>query len=176
MNTPAILEVILDTSVLVNFLAVDRVDLLYRLPQYNFVVTAHVRGEVTYPDQAARLTAAIHAGHLHELSPGTHAEVATFANLTATLGVGESAAIAAAQHRVMVVAVEDRTARRIAGSHVGKGNVLTTTDLMLSIIQGGLLTVAEADAIKLDWATNHRFALSHFQSFAELLPPGASSP
>ena len=176
MSTPAPIEVILDTSVLVNFLAVDRVDLLHRLKRYRFVITAHVRGEVTYPEQAARLTAAIRAGHLHELSSGTHVELAAFAQLTATLGVGESAAIAAAQHRSMVVAVEDRTARRTAESLVGKKNVLTTTDLMVGIIQGGLLTVAEADAIKLDWATNHRFVLSQFQTFGEILPPSSSTP
>lgn len=163
--------IILDASVLINFLTIDRVDLLTHLPEHRFVITAHVGREVTYSDQAARLATAIHNGHLRELSAGIHAELATFARLTRTLGIGESAAIAAAQHRSMVVAVEDRTARRTAESLVGKRNVLSTTDLMVSIIHAGLLTVAEADAIKLDWETNHRFALRQFKSFKDCLPP-----
>jgi hypothetical protein len=39
--------VLLDTSVLINFLAVDRVDLLGHHPRYRFLVTEHVRKEVT---------------------------------------------------------------------------------------------------------------------------------
>jgi predicted nucleic acid-binding protein len=176
MSTPAPIDVVLDTSVLVNFLAIDRIDLLAGLLSYRFHITAHVRGEVTYPDQAARLATAIQNGHLQELPAGTHAELATFALLTATLGIGESAAIAAAQHRLMAVGVEDRTARRTAESLVGKRNVRNTTALMVSIIQAGLLTVAEADGIKLDWATNHRFALSQFRSFGDILSCPPSNP
>ena len=41
---------------------------------------------------------------------------------------------------------------------------------MVEAIQAGLLTVAEADAIKLDWETSHRFIKKHFSSFAELIP------
>jgi predicted nucleic acid-binding protein len=157
--------------VLVNFLAIDRVDLLVGLASHRFHITAHVRGEVTYPNQVASLNAAIHSGQLSELPTGNLAELATFAGLTTTLGVGESAAIAAAQHRTMLVAVEDRSARRTAESLVGQHNVLGTVDLMVRIIQAGQLTVAEADAIKRDWETNHRFALPQFNSFAEQLPP-----
>lgn len=38
---------LIDTSVLLNFLAVDRVDLLSRHPALRFIVTDHVRGEIT---------------------------------------------------------------------------------------------------------------------------------
>ena len=171
MTAPALINVVLDTSVLVNFLAIDRLDLLTGLASHHFAITPHVRAEVTYPDQLALLTAAIQTGQFPELPTGTLAELATFARLTATLGTGESAAIAAAQHRSMVVAVEDRTARRTAESLVGKNNVLSTADLMVSIIKSGLLSVAEADAIKFDWEANHRFALPQFKSFAQILPP-----
>ena len=41
---------------------------------------------------------------------------------------------------------------------------------MVEAIQAGLLTVAEADAIKLDWETNHHFIKKHFKSFAEFIP------
>jgi predicted nucleic acid-binding protein len=150
MTTSTVLELILDASVLINFLTIDRIDLLQHLPGHHFVITAHVAGEITYPDQARRLATAIHAGALHMLPVGSHAELVTFARLTTTLGIGESAAIAAAQHRSMLVAVEDRTARRRAESLVGKQNVLSTVDLMLRAIQAGLVTIADADAIKAD--------------------------
>ena len=40
-RTPALI----DTSVLLNFLAIDRVDLLARHPRHRFVVTDHVHGQ-----------------------------------------------------------------------------------------------------------------------------------
>ena len=107
------------------------------------------------------------------MDEGSHAELALFAQLTVTLGAGESAAIAAAASRSLRVGIEDRAAKRAAGPLVGQNNILTTTHLMIGMIQDGLLTVEEADAIKSDWATNHRFNLAHFQSFAELVPPAS---
>ena len=169
-TNPATHDVILDSSVLINFLAIDRTDLLGRHSRYRFLITAHVRSEITHPVQHARLEAAIEASQLHLLEVGGHDELATFAHLTTTLGAGESAAIAAAAHRSLRVAVEDRAARRAATPLVGHSNILTTTQLMVGMIQAGLLTVQEADAIKLDWATNHRFNLAQFQSFADILP------
>lgn len=171
MNITAPVDVVLDTSVLVNFLAIDRVDLLAGLSSHRFAITPHVRGEVTYPDQAARLNAAILSGQLLELPTGGLSELATFAQLTSTLGIGESAAIAAAQHRTLAIALEDRTARRTAESLVGKHNILGTVELMVLALQAGLLTVADADAIKADWEANHRFALPQFKSFKGLLTP-----
>jgi hypothetical protein len=69
------------------------------------------------------------------------------------------------------VALEDRIARRRAESLVSRINVLTTEQLMVGLIRATLLTVAEADVIKLDWETNHRFAMPGLQSFSELLTP-----
>lgn len=171
MTTSTVLELILDASVLINFLTIDRIDLLQHFPGHRFVITAHVAGEIIYPDQAQRLSTAIKAGALQLLPAGNHAELATFARLTTTLGIGESAAIAAAQHRLMLVAVEDRIARRTAESLVGKQNVLSTVDLMLCAIQAGLVTIADADAIKADWEARHRFALPQLKSFGDLLGP-----
>src|ERR1700687_241060 len=56
-------EVSIETSVLVNFLAVDRVDLLAVHPSYRFIITDHVRGEITsyYSEQFERLERAMSA-------------------------------------------------------------------------------------------------------------------
>jgi predicted nucleic acid-binding protein len=147
-----IAKVVLDASVLVNFLAVDRVDLLNDLVGHHFyVVTAHAFSEVTCAHQRARLRTVIQAGELKELNSCELAELATFARLTATLGAGESASIAIALHRSMVVALEDPTARRTAESLLGKNNVVGTVDLFRLAICAGLLSVADAELIRSDW-------------------------
>jgi hypothetical protein len=46
--------VVIDASVLINFLAVDRLGLLTSHPNFKFIVTDHVRGEVT--EEARRRT------------------------------------------------------------------------------------------------------------------------
>ena len=63
-------DVIIETPTLINFLRIGRVDLLAGLVAYRFLVTDHVRSEVTthYPAQLATLDFALLAGHLGELS------------------------------------------------------------------------------------------------------------
>ena len=51
--------VVLDTSVLLNFLRVGRLDLLVGLPGYELLVTDHVRAEVTEPAHAEVLREAV---------------------------------------------------------------------------------------------------------------------
>ncbi len=53
MGTDAPSDVVTDTSTLINFLRIGRVDLLAGLTSYRFVITDHVRAEVraSYPDQ-----------------------------------------------------------------------------------------------------------------------------
>jgi predicted nucleic acid-binding protein len=71
MNSPIQYDVILDTSILINFLAIDRVDLLGQYRRYRFLITAHVRSEVTHAAQLARLESAIEAGQLLLIGEGT---------------------------------------------------------------------------------------------------------
>ena len=105
--------VIADTSVLINFLVLDGVGLLARLPHYRFVVTEHVRAKVTddFPDQLQRLEAAFTAGILEEIRVTDLGEVQLFAQLTATrLGIGECSAIAVAARRRFARAIDDKRA------------------------------------------------------------------
>ena len=161
--------VITDTSVLINFLVLDRAELLARLPTHRFVVTDHVRAEVTqhYPDQLQRLEQAFADGVLQELSVSDLAEVQTFAGLTAQgLGVGECSAIAVALHRQFTLAIDDRQATKKIAKLGYQIAVLTTESVMVLLIHQNVLTIDEADAMKLDWETNHRFRLM-FASFRE---------
>lgn len=169
--------VITDTSVMVNFLALDRVELLARLPDYRFAVTDHVRAEVTahYKDQLQRLEQAIAKGILQEISVTALEEVELFAKLTATgLGVGECSAIAVASHRKHPLAIDDKRAIKKLTKLKIDLTIYTTESLVVLLIQNGALTVEEADAMKDDLERNHRFRLP-FASFAERIPSSTIS-
>ncbi len=162
--------VVIDASVLINFLAVDRVDLLTSHPQYRFLVTDHVRGEVTDADQLARLDIALDAQLLEQVSVTGLKELETFAHLTADgrLGLGECAAIALASVQSYVVALDDRLARKRCASFDSSLEVLGTVDLILSLLRANALSVEVADGLKVEWQTKHKFTLT-FASFSELL-------
>jgi predicted nucleic acid-binding protein len=173
MSTDAPTDVITDTSTLVNFLRIGRVDLLAGLTSYRFVVTDHVRYEVAsfYPAQLSNFEFAHLAGHVVEITLDTPADRTVFAELKALrLGDGECASIAAALNRGFPLAIDDIRARKKAVARDPSLRLLDTIGLMVEAIQAGLLTVAEADTIKVDWETNHRFIKKHFSSFAELIP------
>ena len=87
---------------------------------------------------------------------------------TGRLGAGECSAIALAVHRGYILAIDDRLAIRHAREADASLRILATQDLMVSMIREGLLEVEEADRIKRDWATRHRFRL-RLDSFRELI-------
>lgn len=163
--------VVSDTSVLVNFLRIDRMDLISGLPD-RFVITDHVAVEIEghYPAQQARLQAALAADILEQHSVTEPAALDLFRQLSETrrLGAGESAAIAYAASNGFALAIDDRQAARQARALVPSLVVLGTQDLMVSMIRAGLLDVAQADAIKETWATVHRFRLK-IESFGEFM-------
>jgi len=165
--------VITDTSVLINFLVLDRAGLLAGVPTHRFVVTDHVRAEITahYHEQLQRLEQAFSAQLLEEITVSDLAEVQLFAELTAKgLGIGECSAIAVAVHRQLTLAIDDKQAIKKVASLGLKVPILTTESLMVLLIQQGALSVDEADAMKLEWEQNHRFRLP-IRSFAERLGP-----
>jgi predicted nucleic acid-binding protein len=167
-------DVVIDTSTLINFLRIDRFDILARLSKHRFLATDHVRAEVTahYAAQLARLEAALSSGDLVEISLTSPAEFSAFAAMQSlrVLGGGECSAIAAACVAMRPLAIDDIPARKKAAAFDPTLRLLDTVDLMVEAIQAGVLTVAEADVIKEEWAKNHRFRKSHFGSFADLLP------
>lgn len=133
--------VITDTSVLINFLVLDRAELLSRLPDRRFVVTEHVRAEISehYHQQLQRLELAFSSGVLEEVRITELEEVRIFAELTATgLGIGECSAIAVATHRQLTLAIDDKTAiKKVQKLSFGL-TILTTESLMVLLIQQGV--------------------------------------
>jgi predicted nucleic acid-binding protein len=105
--------VITDTSVLVNFLVLDRVSLLAALNDHQFTVTEHVRAEITahYFEQLQRLEQAFGDQVLTEITVDGFQELKLFAELSAMgLGIGECSAIAAAVNRGHFLAIDDKRA------------------------------------------------------------------
>lgn len=161
--------VITDASVLINFLVLDRVGLLSRLISLHFVVTEHVRAEITehFPEQLQRLDAAFEAGVIEEISVTDIVEVALFADLTSKgLGVGECSAIAVAVNRKLKIAIDDKRALKKVARLGYSLEVLGTEQLVVQLIAESVLTIVEADQMKIDWEQNYRFKLS-IASFTE---------
>jgi len=162
-------QAVLETSVLVNFLKIDRVDLLARHPSYEFIITEHVRAEITqhYPDQLARLETALQRATFREIRVTDPTELNAFAQLTLTgLGTGECSAIAVAVNRNLPLAIDDKVAVKRAQRFRPAIAIESTESLMVSLIHAGVLGLSAADAIKQDWEQNHRFRLP-FSSFSE---------
>ena len=87
-------DIVIEASTLINFLRVDRVDLLAGLTAFRFILTDNVVAEVLpaeYPVEHANLVAGIHAGHLHVVTLTDPAEVAVYVAMQAlrVLGDGE---------------------------------------------------------------------------------------
>lgn len=163
------LIVITDTSVLLNFLRIDRTALLGGLAA-SIALTEHVEAEVTehYPEQVARLRAGIAQGHFGSIRLTGEPELELFGRLMGfgRLGSGECAAIAGAICGGHALAIDDRKASREALRIKGDLAILGTADLVVMMIQEGSLSIAEADALKAEWERAHRFRLM-FGSFAE---------
>jgi len=165
-------HVVLDASVLINFLAVDRAATLLSLPGYRFIVTDHVRAEVTtrYPAQLDRLDAVIGQALLEVVSITDKAELETFARLTAQgLGAGECASISLAHHRGWQLALDDKVARKRAVRLNPAVGLHDTQSLTICLIRSQAITVNDADAMLQAWRTKHRFTLQ-VNSFADLDP------
>ena len=160
----------LDTSVLLNFLRVGRLDLLVQLPEHEFLVTDHVRLEVIDAECARMLGAALRNEQLREERIDAPLEVAAFQQLAAVraLGLGECAALAVAVCRQLPIAIDDKVARKKAQVLFGFEQFVGTAELVVAAIRCGLVDVAAADRMKLRWETDLRFRLG-FASFAEMV-------
>lgn len=168
MTTDGRSPALIDTSVLLNFLAVDQAALLGRHPRFRFVITDHVRSEITdrRPDRLARFETAL-ARNVFDLVSVSNPEVlAVFGNLLVEgrLDIGESAAAALAIEKSHPLATDDKKTTRILGPRHRKLVVIDTAGIIRDLILAKVLSVDDANAIKADLEANHRFKMS-FESF-----------
>jgi predicted nucleic acid-binding protein len=155
--------VVADTSVLINFLRIDRMDLIGHHPQ-RFLATDHVDAEITshYPDQRTRYRTAVASGLLDTCSVVDPDEVELFLRLRPgeRLGAGECSALAVAINRKCPIAIDDNRAVKRAVREVGaRLEVVKTVDVVVALIQAGVLDMPAADRIKDIWAHHHRFRI-----------------
>jgi predicted nucleic acid-binding protein len=160
--------VIVDTSCLINFLIVDRMDLFGALSGYAFVVPNHVVAEVTDATERTRLAAAMTAGVVTEIEITDLAEIELYVALRRILGDGESACLAVAATRGWVMAADEKgRLRREAYERLGEANLVNTPGILVSVIQEEILTAEGAEALRAVLAT-HRFVMD-IPPFAELV-------
>jgi predicted nucleic acid-binding protein len=171
-TTPVIIT---DTSVLINLCHTGHILLLGGTTGFQFVVSDEVIAELTEPDQRRKLDEALAAGALGKESISSPAELATFASLTQTLGIGESACLALAANRNWFVACDEKGLfLREALRRLGDGRILNTAGLYVLwirrgvlTIRRGVLTVADADRAK-GVLEGRRFKLA-FDSFGDVI-------
>ncbi len=162
---------VVDTSVLINFLCIDRMDLIPR-HSHSFIVTEHVAEEVKnyYSDERTRLDNAFKSAILREErveAPSLATSPASSAT-SERLGLGERSAIALAIAKGWQLAIDDRRAAREALEISPRLRIVTTQDLVVSMICENLLNIAEADDMKHAWSTRYRFHL-RIESFADVV-------
>jgi predicted nucleic acid-binding protein len=144
--------VVADTSVLINFLRIDRMDLIEAHPA-SFIATDHVAAEIAdaYPDQQARYEIALNSGQVTQQRVDDPAELEIFLRLAerSLLGAGEHSAIAVALTSGCALAIDDSRAISRALEEAGiAGNpliALRTQDIVVQIIRNGALTIEAAD-------------------------------
>ncbi len=157
-----------DASVIINFSHIEKLDMLPHLPGLRFVVPEQVAAELTDRAQAAELRRLIEDGQLESVVIGEPAEIERYAELTETLGKGESACLALAESRGWSVASDERRVFRLtAMERIGEQRLLTTPALIVRAIHARLATVAQAD----NWKTvlEHKRFTMKFVSFSGLV-------
>lgn len=150
--------IVLDTSILLNFVKIGRTELLGQLGT-SVVLLDQVFDEVRHSEQRAVVEDAVASGTLELQSVRDPVEVALFANLRSErrLGPGECAVLAVALTRNWVAGLQDRKASA-EGQRRSEDLVLyQTEDLVLILIKAGYLTIEEADELLVEWAAKHRF-------------------
>lgn len=160
--------VITDTSILINLSHTGHVALLGKVVGLRFVVPDEVVAEITEPEQLRTLEAALADGSLSRESIASPDELAIFAELSQTLGSGESACLALASSRGWLVACDEkRVFLREARSRLGEGRILNTPGLYVLWIRAGVLSVEAADAAKAILDAN-RYKM-RFASFRDVI-------
>ena len=162
--------IVLDTSILLNFVKIGRVELLGQLGT-SVVLLDQVFDEVRRPKQRKVVKDAVAADTLDLQSVRDPVEVALFTELRAggRLGAGECAVLAVAITRNWVAGLQDRRARTEGQRRREDLALCQTEDLMLTLIKAGYLTMEEADGFLVEWAAKHRFR-SNLVSFRDRYP------
>jgi predicted nucleic acid-binding protein len=162
------LDVCVDACVLINLAIVGRVDLLALIHDMVFHVPQEVLDEITVDEQRRQIEAAVASGGLRLARIEAVEELQAFAEYAGQFGKGESACLAIASCRKWVVGTDETKDKRLAREISASGiQVINTPGVLLTAIRQGVLSVNDADAIKVE-LERHRFTMS-FDTFRGLV-------
>jgi predicted nucleic acid-binding protein len=143
-------------------------DILSHLSGFRFHVVNHVRAEVRYENQRARLQAAIESGGVAEIEITDSREILLYDELRSFLGDGESASLSVAVNRRWVIAADEKGRfRRELFGRLPENYLLDTLGALVTAIKAEVITVAEAEALR-GQLREHRFEMDQ-TPFDELL-------
>lgn len=164
--------VVVDTSILINFAWIGRLDLFGELVGVEFWIPPMVLEEVRHPELRPRVEAAVRSGWLLEVEATLPEQEETGRILQEDfLHGGEAECLAIAAARGCFIACDEsnpkfrRVQRRILGEH----RCVTTADLVVACLARGMIGLGEADGFLPIWLRN-RFKLG-IASFAERWTP-----
>jgi len=150
---------IADSSVLINFLSIRRLELLIGLP-YKLLITDVVQEEIQRRHQSEQIDEAIASSRIEVVTFTDRGDLQVLGKLrSAGLGMGEAVSIVAAAKFQAVLAIDDNKATKTALKTYPELQILTTQEIIVLNIKRDALTIEQADAIKQEWATQYRFAL-----------------
>ena len=163
---------VVDTSVMINFIHAGRLDILGRIPTWRCVFPEEVAEEITCPNQAAALADAVRQSYLERESITDPQELRTYTELRGRrIGKGEAACLAMAVHRGWTLASDERGRfLRVARELLGTDRIVNTPGILLQAIRTAVVCVNEADAMK-TVLERKRFRMT-FRSFRDLLSEG----
>jgi predicted nucleic acid-binding protein len=116
---------LVESSCLINFLVLDRMDILGGLRQFKLHVLDHVTTEIRRPEQRARLQPAVAVGIVTELEITDPEEILLYDKFRKFLGDGEAACLAVAVSRGWAVAADEKGRfRRELFDRLGEGYLL----------------------------------------------------
>lgn len=166
--------VILDTSTLINFVKVNRLDILKKLVNYSFRAPYIVINEVSKGSDKKRLLQAIRNKYIKSESMDltelkTSEKLLIPRKLKPNIGKGEAPVLAIGINRRWKMAIEEKAAMEIIKQRIGGRYIIQTKDLLLEAIKKEIITVEEADSIKLELENHHCFRMKGFESFRDLI-------
>lgn len=161
--------VILDTSVLINYAHVDRLDVLAGCFA-EIRVVEQVQSELQRENQKLALDRALDSGIVTPCAVTDLSDIEEAFRLVFEdrRGRGESFSFVYARSQNGVLAIDDKRAVALFRRKHPELITATSKELMVRAIQRGLISIHEADAIKLIWENECRYKLL-FGSFREQL-------
>lgn len=135
-----------DSSVLINFCAVRRLDLLVAACSRPRYVLVDVLEELE-PDCRRQVDELLARNDLALATLQGRDELERWATYTLRLDAGEAATLAAAAGRGWSIAVDERAARRIAARDLGTDRVTGTVGILRAAVAQDHITIDEGDQL-----------------------------